>query len=101
MRIHTRLREFKTALGSAAAAWRLAARAAHPGRLPTIGFLGPNTRSAGSEWVVSLVQRLRELGWIDGRNVAMEYRWGEGRDDCFAQFAAEFVAVKVDVVVLS
>jgi putative ABC transport system substrate-binding protein len=101
MRIHTRLREFKTALGSAAAAWRLAARAAQPGRLPTIGFLGPNTRSAGSEWIVSLVQRLRELGWIDGRNIVMEYRWGEGREERFAEFAAEFVRLKVDVIVTS
>jgi len=96
-----RLREFKIALESAAAAWRLAARAAQPGRLPTIGFLGPNTRSAGSEWIVSLVQRLRELGWIDGRNVAMEYRWGEGREERFAEFAAEFVGLKVDVIVTS
>jgi putative tryptophan/tyrosine transport system substrate-binding protein len=101
MAIHIRLREFKIALGSAAAAWRLAARAAQPGRLPTIGFLGPNTRSAGSEWVVSLVQRLRELGWIDGRNVAMEYRWGEGREERFAEFATEFVGLKVDVIVTS
>ena len=83
----------------AAAAWRLATRAAQPGRLPTIGFLGPNTRSAGSEWIVSLVQRLRELGWIDGRNVVMEYRWGEGREERFAEFAAEFVGLKVDVIV--
>src|SRR5437764_14160116 len=83
MAIHTRLREFKIALGSAAAAWRLAARAAQPGRLPTIGFLGPNTRSAGGEWIVSLVQRLRELGWIAGRNVVMAYRWKEGRQCAF------------------
>ena len=81
--------------------WRLAARAAQPGRLPTIGFLGPNTRSAGSEWVVSLAHRLRELGWIDGRNVAMEYRWSEGREERFAEFAAEFVGLEVDVIVTS
>jgi putative ABC transport system substrate-binding protein len=96
-----RLRGFKIALGNAAAAWWLAARAAQPGRLPTIGFLGPNTRSAGSEWVVSLVQRLRELGWIDGRNVAMEYRWADGRKERFAEIAAEFVGLKVDVIVTS
>jgi putative tryptophan/tyrosine transport system substrate-binding protein len=101
MAIHTRLREFKNAVGNAAAAWRLAARGAQPGRLPTIGFLGPNTRSAGSEWIVSLVQQLRELGWIDGRNVAMEYRWGEGREERFAEFAVEFVRLKVDVIVTS
>src|SRR5689334_22828616 len=101
MSTHTRLREFKNALGSAAAVWRLAARAAQPARPPIIGFLGPNTRSAGSEWIASLVQRLRELGWIDGRNVTMEYRWGEGREERFAEFAAEFVRLKVDVIVTS
>jgi putative ABC transport system substrate-binding protein len=95
------LREFKIALGSAAAAWQLAARAAQPGRSPIIGFLGPNTRSAGSEWIASLVQRLRELGWIDGRNVTMEYRWGEGREERFNEFAAEFVRLKADVIVTS
>jgi hypothetical protein len=54
-------REFVTLIGSAAVTWPLAARAQQPGRLPTIGFLGPNTRSAASEWVAALVQRLREL----------------------------------------
>src|SRR5262249_17001420 len=62
-------------------------------------FLGQSTRSATSEWTTAFVQRLRELGWIDGRNVAIEYRWGEGRDERFAQIAAEFVRLKVDVIV--
>src|SRR5262245_14051611 len=86
----TSRRKFITLLG-AAAAWPLAARAQQPGKLPTIGFLGQSTRSATSEWTTAFVQRLRELGWIDGRNVAIEYRWGEGRDELFAQIAAEFV----------
>src|SRR5262249_18083391 len=92
-------RELLVALGGAAAAWPLAARAQQPGKLPTIGFLGQSTRSATSEWTTAFVQRLRELGWIDGRNVAIEYRWGEGRDELFAQIAAEFVRLKVDVFV--
>src|SRR2546430_2925029 len=95
-----RRREFITLLGGAAAAWPLAARAQRA-KLPTIGFLGPNTRSAASEWVAPFVQRLRELGWIDARNVAIEYRWAEGRAERFAEIAAEFVRLKVDVIVTS
>jgi hypothetical protein len=91
-------RELLAALGGAAAAWPLAARAQQPGKLPTIGFLG-STRSATSEWTTAFVQRLRELGWIDGRNVAIKYRWGEGRNERFAQIAAEFVRLKVDLIV--
>jgi ABC-type uncharacterized transport system substrate-binding protein len=63
--------------------------------------LGQSTRSAGSEWVAALVQRLRELGWNEGRNVTIEYRWAEGRDDRFIQIAAEFVRLKVDIIVTS
>jgi putative ABC transport system substrate-binding protein len=77
------------------------ARAQQPGNLRTIGFLGQSTRSAASEWVAAFVQRLRELGWIEGRTVAIEYRWAEGRDERFAQIAAEFVRLKVDIIVTS
>jgi ABC-type uncharacterized transport system substrate-binding protein len=97
-----RRREFITLLGGAAAvAWPLAARAQQPGKLPTIGFLGQSTRSAGSEWVAAFVQRLRELGWNEGRTIVIEYRWGEGREERFAEVAAEFVRLKVDVIVTS
>src|SRR5262245_44594806 len=68
-------------------------------KVPTIGFLGRSTRSATSEWTTAFVQRLRELGWIEGRNVTIEYRWGEGLNERFAQIAAEFVRLKVDVIV--
>jgi putative tryptophan/tyrosine transport system substrate-binding protein len=95
-----RRREFITLLGSGVA-WPLAARAQQPAKLPTIGFMGQTTRSAAGEWTAAFVQRLRELGWIDGRNVAIEYRWGEGRDERFAEIAAEFVRLKVDVIVTS
>jgi putative ABC transport system substrate-binding protein len=95
-----RRRQFITLLGGAAT-WPIAARAQQPGKLPTIGFLGQSTRSAGSEWVAAFVQRLRELGWIESRTVAIEYRWAEGRDERFAEIAAEFVRLKVDIIVTS
>jgi putative ABC transport system substrate-binding protein len=91
-------REFITLLGGAAA-WPLAARAQQPAKLPTIGFLGAATLSTTSPWSAAFVQRLRELGWIEGRNVAIEYRWAEGRAERFAEIAAEFVRLKVDVIV--
>src|SRR5262249_17951963 len=69
-------RDFITLLGGAVA-WPVTAHAQQSEKLPTIGFLGQSTRSATSEWTAAFVQRLRELGWIDGRNVAIEYRWGK------------------------
>jgi putative ABC transport system substrate-binding protein len=92
-----RRREFITLLG-AAAAWPLAARAQQRGRLPTIGFLGSGTAAAQSQWIAAFVQRLRELGWIEGRTIAIEYRWAEGRNERFDEIAAEFVRRKVDVI---
>jgi putative tryptophan/tyrosine transport system substrate-binding protein len=74
---------------------------AQPAKMPTIGFLGPNTLSLDSHRIGAFVQRLRELGWIEGRNVAIEYRWGEGRIERLAEIAAEFVRLKVDVIVTS
>src|SRR6476619_7532178 len=91
-------REFITLLGGAAAAWPLAARAQQRAKLPTIGFLGSGTAAAQSQLTAAFVQRLRELGWSDGRNVEIEYRWGEGRSERFAEIAAEFVLLKVDVI---
>ena len=93
-----RRREFITLL-SGAAAWPLAARAQQTSKLPTIGFLGGATALAGSQWVAAFVQRLRELGWIENRTVTIEHRWAEGRDERFAEIAAEFIRLKVDVIV--
>jgi putative ABC transport system substrate-binding protein len=93
-----RRREFITLLGGAAAAWPLAARAQQAGKLPTIGFLGASP-SIESQRVAAFVQRLRELAWIDGRNLAIEYRWAEGRNERYAEAAAELVRLKVDVIV--
>ena len=94
-----RRRSFITLLGGAAAAWPLAARAQQTGKLPTIGFLGGTSPSVVSQSVAAFVQWLRELGWVEGRNVAIEYRWAEGRSERFAEIAAEFVRLKVDVIV--
>src|SRR6266571_1802227 len=91
-------RQFIAAIG-AVAAWPPAARGQQPAKLLTIGFLGTSTPSAWSHNVAAFVQRLRELGWIEGRNVAIEYRWAEGRGERFAEIAAEFVRLKVDVIV--
>ena len=86
-------------LGGATAAWPLAARAQQPAKLPTIGFLGAATPAAWSVFIVTFVRRLRELGWIEGRTIAIEYRWAEGRGERFAEIAAEFVRLNVDVIV--
>ena len=91
-------REFVTLLGGAMAAWPLAARAQQPGKLPTIGFLGASTPSAWSHWSSAFVQRLRELGWNEGRTVSIEYRWAEGRGERYSEIAVEFVRLKVDVI---
>jgi putative tryptophan/tyrosine transport system substrate-binding protein len=93
-------RELLAAFGGAAAAWPVAARAQQANKLPTIGFLGANP-SIESSRVAAFVQRLRELGWIDGRNLAIEYRWAEGRNERYAENAAELVRLKVDVIVTS
>src|SRR5437588_5514575 len=93
-------REFVTLIGGAAA-WPLAARAQQAAKLPTIGFLVAGTPSSHGQWVAAFVQRLRELGWIEGRTIAIEYRWAEGRTDRAAEIAAEFVRRNVDVIVTS
>jgi putative ABC transport system substrate-binding protein len=91
-------REFITLLGGTAAAWPQAARAQQRA-MPVVGFLGASTASAMSQWVAAFVQRLRDLGWIEGRTVAIEYRWAEGFSSRYAEIAAEFVRLKVDVMV--
>ena len=87
-----------TLLGGAAAAWPLAARAQQT-KLPTIGFLGASTPSNWIPWTAAFVQRMRELGWTEGRTVAIEYRWAEGRTERYTEIATEFVRLKVDVIV--
>jgi putative ABC transport system substrate-binding protein len=93
-----RRREFMAAIG-AAAIWPFAANAQQMAKVPTIGFLGQLTPLAMSKWTAAFVARLRELGWVEGRTVAIEYRWAEGRSERFAEVAAELVRLKVDVIV--
>ena len=94
-----RRREVITLLGGAVVAWPLAARAQQSGRRPTIGFLGTSSSVAWTHWTAAFVRRLGELGWIDGRNVTIEYRWAEGRAERYVEVATEFVRLKVDVIV--
>ena len=91
-------REFIRIVGGAASTWPMAARA-QQGKLPTIGFLGSGTAATQSQWTAAFVRRLRELGWSEGRSVAIEYRWAEGRNERAAEIAAEFVRLKVEVIV--
>jgi putative ABC transport system substrate-binding protein len=92
-------REFITLLGGVTFAWPLAALGQQAAKLPTIGLFAVATASTWSPWVAAFVQRLRELGWIEGRTVAIEYRWADGQSERFAEIAAEFVRLKVDVIV--
>ena len=92
-----RRREFISLIGGLAVAHPLAAQA-QPAKLPTIGFLGAGSQSAWAPMVTAFEQRLSELGWIDGRTVAIQYRWAEGKSDRFGEIAAEFVQRKVDVI---
>jgi ABC-type uncharacterized transport system substrate-binding protein len=94
-----RRREFIALVGGTAAAWPITAGAQQSGKVPTIGFLGATTPSVWSAFVTAFLQRLRELSWIDGSTVVIEYRWAQGRDELYAQFASEFVHRKVDVIV--
>jgi putative tryptophan/tyrosine transport system substrate-binding protein len=91
-------REFISLLGGAVAAWPGTARAQQT-KVPTIGFLGPPESSSWGKEVTAFEQRLHELGWTEGRTVAIERRWAEGRSYRFAEIASEFVRLKVDVIV--
>ena len=97
MASHIERRKFLATLGGAAA-WPVAARAQQPGKLPTIGFLGGASALTESQWAATFVRRLHELGWTEGRTVAIEYRWAEGRNEP-AEIVAELVRLKVDIVV--
>jgi putative ABC transport system substrate-binding protein len=93
-----RRREFLSFVGGAAT-WPMVVHAQQSTKLPTIGFMGTTTPSVWQPWTAAFVQRLRELGWIEGRTVAIEYRWAEGRADRWGEIAAEFARLKVDIVV--
>ena len=92
-------REFITLLGGAVAAWPLAAGAQQPGKRPIVGFLGDSTPVGESERAAAFARRLHDLGWIEGRTIAIEYRWADGRSERLAEIAAEFAQLKVDIIV--
>ena len=96
-----RRRDFIKVVASSVATWPLAARAQQPARLRTVGYLGSGTAAVQSRFALAFAQRLRELGWIEGHTLAIEYRWGEGRNDRFNAYAAEFVRLGVDVIATS
>src|SRR4029453_12112275 len=96
-----RRREFIALVGGAVTTWPLAVRAQQPGKVPTVGYSGQSTPSTEGLRLAAFGQRLRELGWIDGRTVSIEVLWAEGRAERAAEIAAEFVRLKVDVIVTS
>src|SRR5262249_18285800 len=92
-------REFITLLGGTMAAWPFAARAQQTAKRPIVGFLGDSTPLAESERAAAFARRLHDLGWIEGRTIAIEYRWADGRSERLAEIAAAFARLKVDIIV--
>jgi putative tryptophan/tyrosine transport system substrate-binding protein len=91
-------REFMALIGGAAVTWPLGARAQQAAKLRTIGLLFGGPPSVFSPWTAAFVERLRALGWIEARTITIEYRWSEGLHEREAEIAAEFVRLKVDVI---
>jgi ABC-type uncharacterized transport system substrate-binding protein len=91
-------REFISLVG-AAAAWPLAARAQQVGKTPQIGYLGVSSPSLEPHYVEAFRQKLRELGHVEGKNIAIEYRWADGQDNRLPNLASELVRLKPDVIV--
>ena len=94
-------REFISLIGGSAVAWPVMALAEQPEMIRRVGILGTATPSAWSPWVAAFVQRLRELGWIEGRTVMIEYGWAEGRSERYAEITADLIRRKVDVIMTS
>jgi putative tryptophan/tyrosine transport system substrate-binding protein len=92
-------RDFIKAIAGSTAAWPLATHAQQPAKLPTIGILASGTPETQGRWWAALVEQLRVLGWIEGRNVAIKHRWAEGRSERFTEIAAEFVRLNVEIII--
>jgi len=85
--------------GLAATMWPVALRAQRPAQLPVIGFLGAASPELAAQWTSAFTKRLAELGWTEGKNVRIEYRWAEGRSERYSEIAAELAKLNVDVIV--
>jgi putative tryptophan/tyrosine transport system substrate-binding protein len=92
-----RRRDFIILVG--ASAWPLSVRAQQKTKPPTVGVLGVATARAWEPWTAVFVQRLRDLGWVDGQDVKIEYRWADGHAERFAALADDLVHLDVDVIV--
>jgi putative ABC transport system substrate-binding protein len=99
MAIHIRRREFIFTLGGAAAAWPLAARAQQLGKVPRIGFLGAASASGYARQLEGFRLGLRDLGYVEGTNIVIEYRWAQGKYEHLRELAAELIRSNVDVIV--
>jgi putative ABC transport system substrate-binding protein len=94
-----RRRKFITLVGAAAATWPIAARAQQPGKFARIGYLGTSLPSLEKPFIDAFLKRLRELGYVEGETIVIEYRWAEGQDERLPDLAAELVRTKPDVIV--
>jgi putative ABC transport system substrate-binding protein len=94
-----RRRVFMTLLGGAAAGWPRAARAQQAGKVHRIGFLGSATAAGSAKAVEALRTGLRELGYVEGTNIGIEFRWAEGIYDRLPRLLAELIATNVDVLI--
>src|SRR5262249_61515825 len=88
-------------LAGGAEVWPGAGSAQQPSRLRTIGVLGAGTASIESQRIGAFLDRMHELGWIEGRTITIEYRWAEGRTERMTEIAAEFVRLNVDLIFAS
>ena len=94
-----RRRAFIMLLGGAAVAWPLAARAQQVVKIPRIGLLSPFSPADTALWHQAFVQGLRDLGWVKGKNIAIEYRYAEGINDRLPGLIADLIRLKVDIIV--
>jgi len=92
-------REFITLLGGAAAAWPLAARAQQAAQIPQVGWIWPGAAAGNPSELAGFKQGLHELGYVEGRNIAVEYRFGENRAERLPEFAADLARLNASVIV--
>jgi putative tryptophan/tyrosine transport system substrate-binding protein len=94
-------RQFISALGRATVAWPFTVHAQQPDKMPHIGLLSPFTAADTAQWYRAFLQGLRDLGWVDGKNIVLEYRYADGKSERLPDLVAELVQRKVDVIVTS